>query len=270
MNCEEARRHWSLYHDSEGDSELYVQINDHLAHCPACAEWFHQESHLEGLIAQRLQDGAPTAQLWQAVLQGAGIQRPRPVRRWVLFGGMGGTLLAVAAGLLVAAWLGVFSAEDAAPDLAYLAAGQHEQLAAGNLKFDYSSTSDLAVENYLRSRVNFPVRCPPRRDTGFAVQGAGVSQLAGQATAYVFGSVDGRPVSVFILSRDSLSKFPAQQRAVRNGVIHRDCPGAVDMLLAEIDQNVVLVIGPVGPQRLSRVLKAYGTYHHGEHKDSRV
>ena len=50
MNCNEARQHWNLYHDSEGDAELHFRISEHLAGCADCAQWFSQQSRLEGLL----------------------------------------------------------------------------------------------------------------------------------------------------------------------------------------------------------------------------
>ena len=74
MTCDDVRQHWNLYHDSEGDSQLHFQINDHLGQCPACAQWFAQQSRLEHLLAEKLVQGEasapcpPTPVLWNQVL----------------------------------------------------------------------------------------------------------------------------------------------------------------------------------------------------------
>ena len=111
--------------------------------------------------------------------------------------------------------------------------------------------------------MTFPVRCPPRQDSGFAVQGAGTCQLGSQPAAFVVGEVDQSPVSIFILSRDSLPEFPHQQQALRREAIHRCREGQHEMVLSVIDRNLVLVIGDISQERLLRVLRAYGTYPHG-------
>lgn len=263
MNCEEARRHWNLYYDSEGDAEVFLQVNQHLERCPSCAEWFYKQSRLEDLIAQRLKSPQPDPELWEAVLVRAGLEPPRASRRRFAFWGLG----ALAASLLFAMLLWRSGATQA-PDLAHLTAEKHAQISSGVLPLEFASPSDLEVEDYLRRRVVFPVRCPPRKDTGFVVQGAGVSRLANEQAAYVWGWVDGKPVSVFILARGSLRQFPHQLDAVRREGIHRCHEGRHEMVMAEIDRNVVLVVGETDTDRLLRVLRAYGSYPHGgEGKD---
>jgi hypothetical protein len=257
MNCDEARRHWNLYYDSEGDAESFLQVNEHLKECPSCAEWFYKESRLEDLIAQRLKSPQPDPELWESVLARAGLEQPGASRRRFSFWGLG----ALAASLLIAMLLWRFGAPSA-PDLAHLTAEKHEQISSGALPLEFASPSDLEVEDYLQRRVVFPVRCPPRKDTGFIVQGAGVSQFASEQTAYVYGQVDGKQVSVFILARESLQRFPRQLDAVRREGVHRCREGRHEMVMAEIDRNVVLVVGETDPDRLLQVLRAYGSYPH--------
>jgi predicted anti-sigma-YlaC factor YlaD len=50
MNCREARQHWNLYHDSEGDAELHFQIADHLSLCEDCATWFSRQDRLNNCL----------------------------------------------------------------------------------------------------------------------------------------------------------------------------------------------------------------------------
>ena len=126
----------------------------------------------------------------------------------------------------------------------------------------FQSDSDLAVEDYLRHEVSFPVRCPPRKDAGFAVEGAGTCRLADQPAAYLVGKVDAVPVLIFILSRDSLPAFAHQQEALAKEAVHRCREGQLEMALSVVDRNLVLVVGQVKPERLVRVLSYYGTYAH--------
>src|SRR5262249_21707259 len=132
----------------------------------------------------------------------------------------------------------------------------------GEIGVDFRSQSDLDVEAFLRKRVTFPVRCPPRKDAGFAVQGAGVCELAQHSAAYLVGQVDDAPVSIFILARQDLVDFPHQWQALREEKTHRCQEGPLAMVLGVVDRNIVLVIGQTDTQRLERVLKAYGTYPH--------
>lgn len=261
MNCNEARQHWNLYHDSEGDAELHFQISEHLAVCLDCAEWFGQQSRLEALLAEKLNSQAPTPELWNEVLTRSGLIQPAPTRRWLWFAGVAACAAVIFVAML---WTWNHSPVQPSPDLAKLTAARHARLIAGNEIPQFESRSDLEVEDYLRTRVSFPVRCPPRKDAGFAVQGAGVCQLAEQPAAYLSGRVDEAPVSIFVLPRDSLSAFPHQQDALLKEKTHRCREGRYAMVLGVIDKNAVLVIGQTEPERLEKVLSAYGTYpdHH--------
>lgn len=262
MNCDEIRRHWNLYHDSEGDAELHWQISQHLEQCIPCAEWFVKQSRFEDFLNDKLREPADDAQVWATVLSGAGLTRPKATRRWLLF-----TTLAVCAATLLLAVFGpwrLMSVGDRdTHSLSALSANWHERLSSGRASIPFESSSDSDVENYLRHEVAFPVRCPPRQDSGFAVQGAGTCQLGSQPAAFVVGQVDATPVSIFILSRDSLPQFRHQQQALRTEAIHRCREGQHELALSVIDRNLVLVIGDVSQERLLRVLRAYGTYPHG-------
>jgi len=258
MNCHDARNHWSLYYDSEGDTGLHFEVNAHLEQCPLCAEWFVRQSYLEARIEEKLQPPLATEELWLHVLVEAGIVAVARPRSWLHF-----TSIACAVVLLISAivtW--AFIADSQGANLSKLSADWHERLAVGNEAVPFRSDSDLAVEEYLRREVSFPVRCPPRKDSGFAVEGAGTASLAGEPAAYVVGTVDGAPVSLFILSRDSLVNFPHQRRAMAREAIHRCKEGQYEMAVSVVDRNVVLVVGKAQPEKLLRILQAYGSYPH--------
>ena len=125
------------------------------------------------------------------------------------------------------------------------------------------SASHLEIEGYLKQHVSFPVRCPPREDAGFSARGGGTSQLASDPVAYVVGQVDGEEVSLFILSRDSLSHFPEQAKLLRQAKTLHHRAGGLDILMTQFDQNIVLVVGKVDTKKLHRLLRAYGSYAHG-------
>lgn len=264
MTCNDVRSHWDLYYDSEGDAELHFQVSGHLARCPRCAQWFFQQGCLEDLIETRIAGAQrPSPELWLGVLRGAGLRPQRRSARWVVFAG-----LACAASLLAALWLGgVFGTPGGAEgdgsavegnwgDLTF---AQHQRLAAGG-PVEFESASDLDVEAYLRKRVSFPVRCPPRQDAGFVVSGAGVCPLGKQPAAYLRGRVGDTAVSIFILPREGLTGFvDAQQVLTARGPAPRRV-GEVTTVAGVIDRNVVFVVGQASEDRLLRVLRAYGTY----------
>ena len=120
--------------------------------------------------------------------------------------------------------------------------------------------SDREVEQYLKQRVSFPVRCPPREDAGFAVSGGGVCTIAGNSAAYVVGQVESQDVSIFILPAERLAQFVLERDALSQEVIYHCREGNYDMVLASIDRNVVVVVGTGTRDQLERVVRAYGTY----------
>jgi hypothetical protein len=262
MTCDEVRRHWNLYHDSEGDAELHFRIGEHLAICPDCAQWFDQESRLEHLIAERLRSVPATPELWDRILLNSGLARPKSSRRWMIL-----VSVVACAASVAAIWFGITARTPAShgANLAELTASWHERLTDGRAVVPFRSESDLEVERYLRSRVSFPVRCPPRQDAGFAVRGTGVCTLADQPAAFLVGRVDEAPISIFVLPRASLDAFPHLREELRREQTHRGREGPYEMAVSVIDRNVVLVIGQTEPERLLRVLNAYGTYPETHH-----
>lgn len=256
MNCNQARQHWNLYHDSEGDVELHFRIEEHLASCPGCVEWFHSQSRLEDMLAEKLAAHTPDPELWDRVLVGSGLVKPTSTRRWILFSGMAACAATIA---LLVVWNGGRFSGAAASDLADLTGGWHARLASGAEPLQFSSQSDFEVEDYLRKQVSFPVRCPPRKDAGFRVRGAGVCRLADQPAAYLAGHVEMTPVSIFVMPRDSLVAFSKAPGAVAGQVTRRRV-GPLESVLGVVDRNAVLVVGQTDPARLERVLRAYGTY----------
>lgn len=258
MNCTSIRSNWELYHDSEGDSQLYRDLNEHLARCPACRQWFDEQQGFEGEVTSRLREVSPSPELWTRIERSLPIgnsQESRPFLPLLRF-------LAVAASLLaiIATWQWVREITTDSPDLTGLMSVHHERLAGGSESLQFESESDLAVEAYLKNRVTFPVRCPPRQDAGFAVRGGGVFELGDAPAAYVHGLVDAERVSIFILPRERLAQFGLEQGSLKElRVAHRRI-GTLDVVLAAIDQNLVIVVGRQTRDRLERVVRAYGTY----------
>jgi len=185
---------------------------------------------LEALITEKLSSNAPTPKVWDDVLAGAGLRQPARVRAWSWLAG-----LAACAAIVV--WAVFFFRPGRSADLATLAGERHQQLASGEAAVELASQSDLEVESYLHQRVSFPVRCPPRKDSGFAVQGAGVCKMSNQPAAYLTGHVGDSPVSIFILARDGLRDFPEQRRVVHERQAERWQDGKYAMVMGVIDRR---------------------------------
>ncbi len=259
MNCKRTRQLWELYRDSEGDAQLYLQVNEHLTGCPECTRWFDRQQSFEVDLAEKLREGTRNEELW------AGIEAQLPAtprlisRRSTLIL----PLLGVAAAILVlvAAWQYMPAAEGNS-ELAERVSGCHERLVAGQEQLQFASRSDLEVEAYLKKRVAFPVRCPPRQDAGFEVRGGGVCSVGNSPVAYVHGLVGMNKVSVFILPLERLGEFSRDRDALQRAEIVHSRHGELETVLSAIDRNIVVVVGQESPKRLERVVRAYGTYPH--------
>ncbi|MGE0770013.1 MAG: hypothetical protein AB7L90_26540 [Hyphomicrobiaceae bacterium] len=247
-----------MHYDSEGDAELHFRIEEHLANCLECTEWFFKQGRLENLLVGSVSATSANRELWNRVLDGAGVTRRGGSRRVFLATGV-----AVCAATVL---LGIFLADrfsvGVTADLIQSTGDWHDRLAAGNEPLDFHSQSDLEIEDYLRSRVSFPVRCPPRKDSGFEVQGAGIRHFADHPAAYLAGRIDATPVSIFVMPSDSLADLPNNLRPqAERQPIHTHV-GQYDVVLSLVDRNAVLVVGKAERASLDRLISAYGTYPH--------
>lgn len=263
MTCDRARELWEVYSDSEGDSQLYQDVNRHLKHCPSCATWYEKQTQFETGISAILRSETPTPALW-ARIEGS---LPNTKGRFLTLGRVVGGL---AACLLLAIAISRFfdAADSDGADLTRLVSACHQRLTTGEEQVQFASESDLDVEAYLKCQVSFPVRCPPRQDAGFEVRGGGVCSVGDSPAAYVYGLVGGGKVSVFILPRERLTDFAQERDALlTTDVVYRQT-GAIGMAMAAIDRNLVVVVGQESPEQLERVVRAYGTYPESESHDA--
>jgi anti-sigma factor RsiW len=262
MNCESVRQHWHLFYDSEGDAELHHQINEHLAMCPDCSRSYYEQSRLEDALVEKLRAGEPTPAIWDKI-RAQCVEKQPAARNWFFTKRASGLAALFLFALFGLAWYvgrGWTPGGTAASDLATLSVALHDDLASGREAVKFSSRSPEEVEKYVRAQVSFPVRCPPRGDAGFQVDGGGVCKFEKDPVAYVVGRVDGKPVSIFIMARESLANYPAQDAALRRQGTYAERRGPCDIVIGELDRNLILVVGQVDSDRLTRVLKAYGSY----------
>lgn len=255
MKCNEVRQNWSIHYDAEGDARLQCQVEEHLAACPVCSEWYKKQNRFEDLLRERLCAPARDSRLWSRVLGGVGVAKPVRSRRRVL-AALAASITPVA---IILAWAGNRSRDRNSHDLIVLASDWHNRLVTGAVQPEFSSRSDLAVEGFLRGQVSFPVRCPPRKDSGFEVRGAGTCRLANEAAAYVAGMVDATPVSIFVMRSESLAAYEVPKPQTEREFV-RSRAGRNEVILSVIDRNAVVVVGHAAQRSLERVISAYGTY----------
>jgi anti-sigma factor RsiW len=251
MNCTEARQHWMLYLDSQGDPELHLRVRDHIGECPACAKWFAEQQRLEQGIGKCLSAGPSTPELWTRVLSKAGIQPPAVRRRrWPVVV----ACAAAAAAVLLAVVIGLqIAGRSHSTDLTRNAADLHEQWLRGEVSPDFVSSSDHEVDRYLKTSVPFRVHCPPRTDVNFQVQGAGVRTIGQHQAAYIVGKVGQAKVSILVLEKAAWGTGKKGPQHCREGEYQ-----VVSGIVAD---NLVVVISTAPADTLEKLLSAYGTYH---------
>lgn len=261
MNCKQAREHWNLFYDSEGDAELFLKVNEHLEECSDCADWFEVEGSLERTIQNSLREDNSDSALWTEILQKANIT---PERSAFHFNWSKPLLLAICLLVLLAVWRIMDSpSSETQPGtlkLANLAAELHESFISGKQDVEFFSHSALEVEGYLHRKVSFPVRCPPREDVGFFVDGAGTVPFGPNRAAYLVGKVRGEPVSIFILPKDAIRHFDLSKSFHVRYKPHSLSRGEFELILSTFDKNIVVVVGKGKSLPLEKVIDAYGTY----------
>jgi Putative zinc-finger len=67
MKCEEVQTMQGPYLDSELDAKVSLEIERHLASCPACARLFAEEAKLDARLMAGLNQGPRTASLWEQI-----------------------------------------------------------------------------------------------------------------------------------------------------------------------------------------------------------
>jgi anti-sigma factor RsiW len=264
MNCHQARRLFSLYYDSEGDAGLQLEIGDHVAVCPECQDWFSRQSHGEDALVHLLSTGDATPATWEAIegrVRASARPRPRSVR--FRFWRVARALLAMAAALLVAVVLRQWPwAPESGTDLSQLAAAEHERYLDGRWKVEVQSESVDDVEQALRPRAGFAVRCPPKGQAGFHLRGGGLCQLGRETGVHIVGDVQTRPVSVIVLPGDALRSFPhMREHLVTEKKPHRCREGRYEMVASLLHGHVVVVLGEISPDVLVEILQGYGSHH---------
>ena len=142
MKCHEVLTMQGPYLDSELDARTTLEIEQHLAGCPACARRFIQEQNLEARIVAGLNRGSRTPALWaqieQKVAHASSASSPRLSARFPQPAGWPALLESLGAQLragwrasrwawtgLAAAWAVILALNLSAPEpAASLVAGQ--------------------------------------------------------------------------------------------------------------------------------------------------
>lgn len=258
-DCNDIRKFFHLYYDSEGGAELHFQISDHLATCPQCKAWFAREARTQGLLDDLLARGQVNPSTWQTIeqqlLTDAAVPASRSKGLW---------MLALAASVIVAVGLWSLTRLGDSDSLGRLAATEHENYVSGSWQAEVVSSSVEEVEQRLRPRAGFAVRCPPRGQAGFELKGGGLCRLKRELGVHIVGEVDRQPVSVFVLPFQSLRAFPQMREHLpAEGRLHECREGRYQMVAGLLHGHVVLVLGRAPRDVLVEILRGYGAHHSG-------
>ncbi len=261
MRCHEVRKLFPLYYDSEGGAEMQLQIGDHLGLCPQCKEAFERQARCEDALLRVLATGESSPEMWERI-EHRTLEMKRPRKRFAIFQLRTGRLLALAVGLLVMAlaWQ-LISSDHSGGHLSQLAATAHQRYINGDWQADVQSESVEELEQALRSRAGFAVRCPPQGQAGFRLKGGGICRLGSHQAVHFVGDIRGRAVSMIVLPGKCLQAFPhMRQHLTAEGQTHHCCEGRYEMVASRLHGHLVLVMGQVDPDMLKVVLLGYGNH----------
>jgi len=265
MDCNQVKAQWDIYYDSEGDAETHFNIGQHLENCVHCRMWFEGQERVERSLTHAINQPDAKNQSavdWDQVLNGAGVRVYESTAN--VGRGTFRVLTALTASILIffAAWSLLSGSSEKIPSLIKESIAIHRFVASGSLRPDFESTSDIEVDRYLVRRASFPVRCPPRKDSGFEVNGAGMYELEGQSVVYVVGAIDSQPISVFVLPKNHVELIPHDKRPMTERQVHFKATPEWGVAYAVVDKNLVLVVGKSTQEKLEKVVSSYGTYPH--------
>lgn len=262
MRCHEVRKLFPLYYDSEGDAEMHLRIGDHVGQCSQCKDAFERQAHLEDALVGVLATGEPSPEMWERIERRT-VEMTRPRKRFVILLRRPGPLVALAAGVLVMllAWR-LTSSDHSGRHLSQLAGAAHQLYVSGGWQADVQSESMEELEQALRSRAGFAVRCPPQGQAGFRLKGGGVCRLGNHQAVHIVGDVQGRAVSMIVLPGTSLQAFPHMRLHLpAEGQTHRCCEGRYEMVASRLHGHLVVVLGEINPDVLESILLGYGSHH---------
>ncbi|HYV66094.1 MAG TPA: zf-HC2 domain-containing protein [Myxococcales bacterium] len=184
MTCIEANRLIGPWLDDELDVRSTVDVEGHVARCPACGREKEEILALRETAREKLPRFDPPPGLEERLLRSVraeAVPRLRPARRWL----REAALMAAAAAVAIVATSTVRPGADASSEIvdAHL-----RSLQAGHLT-DVASSDQHTVKPWFQGRIDFGV---PVRD--FAAQGFPL--IGGR-----LDMVDGRPVAALVYGR---------------------------------------------------------------------
>ncbi len=204
MKCHETLRLMSLYLDSELSSEVTLEVQEHLESCPSCRDRFERERRLEESMRATLLEVEPgDAAIWDRAVRAA--LRIRRQRFSTL------QKIASLAGVAVVATLiavHFFPAERGELDLARSAASDHSRFLV-EVREEVLPPATLAQFRDAGNRTLPPgTGLPTNLPVGYRLLKTGRCKLDDAAVVYLVIRRGGEPISLFLMPRSELHRFP--------------------------------------------------------------
>ncbi len=244
MRCHDVVRLVPLFLDSELSPETNYAVAEHLDRCPACLARVEGERRLEERIRARLMESTPDdAVAWERAVSAAAGQRARwrPGRRT-------GLAAAAAAALLLAAFLPRAHHEL---DLAGSAAADHARFVAEVTEEDLPPATLDQLEEIASRTLRGSGTTPSSPPAGYRLLKVGRCTLDGAPVAYLILAGSGEPVSLFLMNREDLRRFPgAAERLARDSAgVACEVDGRA-FFLAGAGDRLACGVGRLSPPRL--------------------
>ncbi|MBI4603471.1 MAG: zf-HC2 domain-containing protein [Planctomycetes bacterium] len=258
MRCEEARRLFFLYHDSELDPRGAEEVNLHLEACPGCRDLWARERRLEEAVACAAWKSAGPLEgfPWQELeARVRAVHGPR--RTWWLWGANAAALLLLACLLLSLAL------NRAGPSAAARSAVEHhEKYLAGKSPIQVRGPEAALVRGFYAGELGFDVIVPDGSSVAETeacpaeLVGARRCTFLGGPVGYVTYRIGGRDVTVILGPLKPPESVMEAIAAAPEGLIEedvRDCR----VLMATVRGVLFVAAGGTEPSVLRRLLETF-------------
>ncbi len=204
MRCHEARRLLPLFLDSELSPEVTLGIEEHFQGCASCRRRFESERGLEASMRSRLLASEPADRTaWDRALARAIQPHPR-----LRLSRGGWAALALSTAFLGVIAVGLVTQRHHELDLARAAARDHARFLV-EVREELLPPATMSQFSEVARRALPPGTAVPHDlPAGYELLKTGQCKLDGAPVAYVVMGGESEPVSVFLMPRQALARFP--------------------------------------------------------------
>ena len=251
MRCHEASRLLPLFLDSELSPEVTLAMEEHFETCEDCRSRLEAERGLEDSMRAALLEPHP---LDAATWDRAAALAVRSGRR----GGLTSTravALAAAAVSVVVVGFAIVGAPHRELDLARSAASDHARFI---VEVSEEALPPATMVEFLDSgRRTLPqgTSLPAELPTGYGLLKTGQCKLDGAPVTYVVMGRRGEPISVFLMARDALRRFPRFAKKLDVEPSGVSCQAAGRRFFGAGNRSIVVcAVGRANPDELRKLV----------------